>query len=341
MSNNSCILSIIVPVYKAERYIRRCMDSLCNQTYRDIEILTVNDGSPDNCLSILKEYAEKDSRVRVLNKKNGGANTARNMALQYAKGEWVSFVDSDDWVDPDYFMELMKYATSSCQLICGGFRLNQSEQTYKIPQTFYSANQIDTIEALYGTYYGMLYNIWGKIFKKDIINKNNLTFRSFLRDDGIFLLDYIQNIDLANIISTKSFLHYNTENTNSLTHQIFGIEPMMLDLFKFYNSFNKNAEKDYSNYDRYMTIINMDKTKSFCDILHETYSLPYKEKLYWYKRMIDQLPHFVLSKYTNKPIYKMFKIAFKLKSSILLYIIIKMRLGYLKIISTYDSLCRN
>lgn len=331
--NKNALVSIIIPVYKTELYLRRCMDCLCNQTYKDIEIIAVNDGSPDNCLAILREYEEKDSRVVVLDKENGGANTARNYALAKAKGEWVSFLDSDDWLDENYYKELMEYTHTDCQLICGGFRLNQSGIIYKVAQTTISLNRIESIELLYNTYFGMLYNVWGKIFKKDIILNNILLFRSFLRDDGIFLIDYYQHINKITIVSTKSYLHYNTENTNSNTHKMYGIEKMMLDLYRYHNSFEKLAESDYTNYDRYMQVINMDKTHSFCNILHETYPLPYKEKIYWYKRMIDQLPQFTFSKYLTKGIHKRLKWAFDLRSPKLIYCIVKLHLLKLKLLT--------
>ena len=311
---NLPLVSIIIPVYKTEKYLRRCMDCLCNQTYQNIEIIAVNDGSPDNCLAILREYEDKDKRVVVFDKENGGANSARNYALPKAKGEWISFVDSDDWLDENYYQELMEHTNPECQLICGGFRLNQSGTIYKADQTVSSLNRINSIELLYNTYFGMLYNVWGKIFRKNIILNNNLLFRSFLRDDGIFLIDYYQYINNITIVSTSSFLHYNTENMNSNTHKMYGIEKMMLDLYKYHNSFAKIAETDYNNYDRYLLLLNIDKSKSFCEILHETYAIPYKEKLYWYQRMIDQLPNFTLSKYLHKPIHKWLKFAFEIRS---------------------------
>lgn len=325
------MLTIIIPVYKTEQFLRRCMDSLCNQSYRNLEIIAVNDGSPDNCLRILKEYAQNDSRIIVMDKENGGANTARNLALTVAKGEWVSFVDSDDWLDLNYYQELMQYADLDCQLICGGFILNESGQSYKVSKNVLKSNRIDSIETLFSTYYGMLYNVWGKVFKKDIIRNNNLLFRSFLRDDGIFLLDYYQHVNSVNIISTTSFLHYNTENINSNTHKIYGIERIMLDLFKYHNSFIKNAETDFSNFDRYMHIINMDKTKSFCDILHECYPLSIKEKLYWYRRMINQTPQFTLSKYVVNPTHRHLRFAFLIRSSYLVLITIFLHSLYRRI----------
>lgn len=334
--DNSTLVSIIIPVYNTEKYLRRCMDSLINQTYPTLEIIAVNDGSPDNCLTILKEYEAKDKRVVVYDRDNGGANSARNFALSKANGYWVSFVDSDDWLDIHYFEELMKYADSTSQLICGGFRINEEGPSYCIPRNTFSSNTIESIELLYRTYFGMIYNVWGKIFQKEIIVTNNLVFKSYLRHDGIFLLEYIYHINKISIISTSSFLHYNTVNTNSLTHRIFGIEKMMLDLYRYYNSFSKLVESDYSNYDRYMRIINMDKTHSFCDILHETYPLPFKQKLYWYRRMIEQLPNFTLSKYLNKGIHKRLKWAFYLRSPRLIYFIIKLHLLKLKIQTIID-----
>lgn len=329
--SNQALVSIIIPVYKTEIYLRRCMDSLINQSYSNLEIIAVNDGSPDNCLSILKEYETKDKRVVVYNRNNGGANSARNFALSKAHGCWVSFVDSDDWLDFHYIEELMKYADPTSQLICGGFRINEEGPSYSIPQSTFSLNNIDSVELLYKTYFGMIYNVWGKIFKKEIIDANSLLFKSYLRHDGIFLLEYINHINKISIISTSSYLHYNTENTNSLTHRIFGIEKIMLDLYRYYISFAKLVESDYSNYDRYMRIINMDKTHSFCDILHETYPLPLKQKLYWYSRMIEQLPHFTLSRYLNKGIHKRLKWAFYLRSPWLIYCIVKLHLLKLKL----------
>lgn len=325
-TEKSALVSIIIPVYKAETYIHRCLDSLCDQTYKNIEIITVNDGSPDNCLNILKEYADKDNRVIVLDKENGGANTARALALTKATGEWVTFVDSDDWLDNNYIEELMEHS-NECQLICGGFRLDQEGAIYRVTKTSIGTSRIESIEMLFNTYFGMLYNIWGKVFRRDIIIDHHLGFRSYKRDDGILLLDYFQFIDKINIISTNTYLHYNTQNTTSLTHQkINGMRKTILELYKYHNSFQKLIETDFENYDKYLQILNMEKSMSFCEILHETYPLPYKERLYWYERMIDQVPHFTLSKYLNRGIHKWLKLAFNLHSPRLINFILKSHL---------------
>ena len=100
------LVSIIVPVYKTEKYIHECVDSLINQTLKDIEIILVDDGSPDNCPAICDAYADKDNRIVVIHKDNGGLSDARNVALETAKGDYIGFVDSDDFVEPTMFEKL-------------------------------------------------------------------------------------------------------------------------------------------------------------------------------------------------------------------------------------------
>ena len=99
-------VSAIVPVYNVEKYIYRCVDSILNQTFSDFELILVDDGSPDNCPQICDEYAKKDSRIKVIHKENGGLSSARNAGLDIASGEWISFIDSDDWIHKDYLLYL-------------------------------------------------------------------------------------------------------------------------------------------------------------------------------------------------------------------------------------------
>ena len=95
------MISVIVPVYKVEPYLRRCVDSILAQSYTNLEIILVDDGSPDNCPAICDKYAEKDDRVRVIHKPNGGLSDARNYGMAVATGEYVMFVDSDDWIESE------------------------------------------------------------------------------------------------------------------------------------------------------------------------------------------------------------------------------------------------
>ena len=100
-------ISVVVPVYKVEPYLRKCLDSIVNQTYRDLEIILIDDGSPDNCGRICDEYAERDARIRVVHQENSGLSAARNAGLKLVSGSYIGFVDSDDWIEPDMYSYLL------------------------------------------------------------------------------------------------------------------------------------------------------------------------------------------------------------------------------------------
>lgn len=102
------MISIIIPIYKVEQYLDECVTSIINQTYKDLEIILVDDGSPDKCPRMCDEWAKKDARIKVVHKKNGGLSSARNAGLKVAKGEYIGFVDSDDYVDETMYEDLMR-----------------------------------------------------------------------------------------------------------------------------------------------------------------------------------------------------------------------------------------
>lgn len=116
-------VSVIIPVYKVEPYLRECLDSVLGQTHRALEIIVVDDGSPDGCGAICDEYAEKDARVRVIHQKNGGLSAARNTGIRAATGEYLAFVDSDDWIEPDMYACLTEGIRSSGAdiAVCGHY----------------------------------------------------------------------------------------------------------------------------------------------------------------------------------------------------------------------------
>ena len=121
MTQTTPLISVIVPVYKVEPYLRRCVESIQAQTYENLEIILVDDGSPDSCGAICDELAAQDSRIRVIHKENGGLSSARNAALDIARGEYIGFVDSDDWLVPEAYQWLLDMALSErVKLVCGG-----------------------------------------------------------------------------------------------------------------------------------------------------------------------------------------------------------------------------
>lgn len=117
------LISVIVPVFKTEKYLRQCLDSVCGQTYRHLEIICVDDESPDRSGEILEEYARRDPRIKVINRKNGGLSAARNSGLAAATGEWIAGVDSDDWLEPDIFEKAVPKLTDRVDILVFGTRL--------------------------------------------------------------------------------------------------------------------------------------------------------------------------------------------------------------------------
>ena len=127
-------VSLIIPVYNAEKYLRRCLTSAMEQTFKDMEILVVNDGSTDESLQICREYAQMDSRFHIINKENTGVSDSRNRAIQIAKGDYLQFMDSDDWLTPDA-TETLVYAAQkfNCDLVIADF--------YRVDKAVFTENQ--------------------------------------------------------------------------------------------------------------------------------------------------------------------------------------------------------
>ena len=174
-------VSIIVPVYNVEKYLDRCMSSLLNQTLKDIEIIMVDDESPDNCPQLCDEYARKDERVKVIHKKNGGLGLARNSGLEIATGEYVAFVDSDDFVDINMYQELYSTADSyDSDIVYCGFYEYKNESNVKTRQEVCRSivyKDSECHEVLHGmlspcgakgriTKYEM--SVWHSIYRKNI-----------------------------------------------------------------------------------------------------------------------------------------------------------------------------
>lgn len=123
------LISVIVPIYRVERYLSKCVESILNQTYRHLEIILVDDGSPDGSGAICDEFAEKDSRIRVIHKENGGLSDARNAGIQVAGGEYLAFVDGDDWIEPDMYEAMLGLTEKyGAKLVCAG-RYDENDST--------------------------------------------------------------------------------------------------------------------------------------------------------------------------------------------------------------------
>jgi glycosyltransferase involved in cell wall biosynthesis len=165
-------ISVIIPVYKVEPYLRQCIDSILTQSYSNLEIILVDDGSPDNCGKICDEYAEKDNRINVIHKENEGQAAARNTGINKATGEYLTFVDSDDWVAPD-ILELLytSLISNNADVSCCGYYLAYSNmyKTFNCSNKILVLNREQAIEQMLLNK-NVFCSVWGKLYKKSLFD---------------------------------------------------------------------------------------------------------------------------------------------------------------------------
>lgn len=199
-------VSIVVPVYKVEPWLRKCMESLTNQTLKDIEIICVDDGSPDNSGAILDEYAENDSRVKVIHQKNSGVQMARNAGLDAATGEYIAFVDSDDYVDIHTYETAYNYAKKdNVDILNFGFRKFQNGKDQNNSKIDFSDSEAISKEKYIQNYFR--YYVWDNIFKSDIIQKNKIRFVPGIRpsDDTCFAYMALAEAQTVKVIPAQFY----------------------------------------------------------------------------------------------------------------------------------------
>lgn len=186
-------ISVIVPIYKVERYLHQCLDSIVGQTYGNLEIILIDDGSPDNCGAICDEYAAKDPRITVLHKQNGGLSAARNDGIERATGDWIAFVDSDDWCELDYYEQLLAAAKDKTPdvIFAGGYHMDWPAR-HKVFHTFNKKCfycEREHIEDLQADiiHCGLP---WDKLYKAPFIKENDFHFTSDIRAFEDFLFNF-------------------------------------------------------------------------------------------------------------------------------------------------------
>ena len=203
------LISVIVPVYKVEAYLRRCLDSIVNQTYRNLEIILVDDGSPDRSGAICDAYAKRDRRIRVIHKVNGGVSSARNAGLEAASGEYIGWVDSDDWIENDMF-EYLKNLAVTCQADvaqCGRYWENGAFVA-KEYGSLHGPQTIDLLSEITPSMWnGIANEVWCKLFKSDVIE--NLRFREdfSVGEDIDFVLHVLRKAERLALGSEAKY-HY-------------------------------------------------------------------------------------------------------------------------------------
>lgn len=204
-------ISIIVPVYKVEPYLRRCVDSILAQAYRNLEIILVDDGSPDHCPAICDEYATGDPRVCVIHKENGGLSDARNAGMEAAGGEWSSFVDSDDWIEPDMYQIILGKALQyNAQISVGGMRDEQEEEQRQYhgyrDDFLWRKNRRDTFTSEAMKRIVGSWSAWGRIYQRELFRDVRFPVGEINEDEAIALLLLAQCKRIA--YTNKVLYHY-------------------------------------------------------------------------------------------------------------------------------------
>ena len=212
------LISVIVPVYKAEKYLDKCVQSIVNQTYKNLEIILVDDGSPDNCPQICDEWAKKDGRIKVIHKENGGVSSARNTALDICLGEYAAFADSDDFIEENMLESMMKTAEKAkAEVVVCGFTFEENGQEIsKIPfnnKVYTNKNN----ELLYAYISDEIRpEACAKLIKKSVIGKTRFDLSVKYGEDQLFNYEILKKCTcLAGV--ENGFYHYVQNSGNSST----------------------------------------------------------------------------------------------------------------------------
>ena len=235
MSREDVKISVIVPVYKAEPYLHKCVDSILAQTHKNLEVILVDDGSPDCCPSICDEYAAKDSRVRVIHKENGGVSSARNAGLDVATGDYIGFVDSDDWIAPEMYEKLLDTLQNqdAAAAVCGYIECDE-KGTMSREIKPYRTGRISGLEAarniLYSTAsrngafdgpYEIYVVCWNKIYRREVFKLTRFDQTLTNGEDALVEFQIFSGIQRVAVVN-KSLYFYRQRN-GSATHGEFAL----------------------------------------------------------------------------------------------------------------------
>lgn len=206
-------ISVIIPVYGVEKYIRQCLDSVINQTYKNLEIIIVNDGTKDNSMKIVEEYLD-DERIKVINKENGGLSSARNRGMEEATGEYISFVDSDDWLDLKMYEELCSQINNENILIYRFFNYDDKKNKILKEKKLDSYFKNNLTENKY-IYAKLPYSCWSKLYRREYLEKNKFKFLEILYEDVFWNLQTIFLTKKIKFIN-KKYYFYRVNRDNSI-----------------------------------------------------------------------------------------------------------------------------
>ena len=259
-------ISIIVPVYKVEGYLKKCIESICNQTIKDIEIILVDDGSPDRCGEICDYYSKKDSRIRVIHKENGGLSDARNVGLEIATGKYIGFVDSDDFVSSDMFELLFDLCGKNNTSIAGCDLAYVYDGTDRVDYCSNAQEYIMTssefFELMLDVQKNVRTGVWNKLYKRELFNNVRFPKGKFFEDVGT-MYKLIFQADMISYVSVPGY-YYLKQREGAITNEKYSIREYdrlemslnMVEYIKKYQPQLQNVVIGYRAVNCHLTIIN-------------------------------------------------------------------------------------
>ncbi len=278
-------VSLIIPVYNTGEKLHRCFDSILAQSYQDYECIVVDDGSTDDSSTIIDEYATRDVRFKVVHKENGGVGSARNCGLNIASGEWLVFIDSDDFLKPDHIESLMDAATDDVDLVMIGFRFLHPDKT---TEHGYNAGRYIGIESIrkfiFETEFLKFQVPWDRTYR----NKKNLFFdvNLSLGEDRLFCYHYLMNCKGVATIDRITYVHDGTDET-TLSYRTYS-SSMNRHRLSVFNSAISNL-KQHLNIDRKKrTLLDLYLESVYADLIN-SYNKEGKCFDYYVARLLHKL----------------------------------------------------
>lgn len=327
-------VSIIVPVYNAEKYIERCIKSLIGQTYKNIEIILINDGSEDKSLNILRNFENRDKRITLINQENSGPSKARNLGINKSTGNYIAFIDADDYVELNYIEKMIKQSNcfKSDMIVCN---YKEVRKEGEIPSNIFTfinngeAYDCDTNcigEVLCGR--GGL--VWGKLLKSSIIKENKIRFDENISmcEDLLFTLEFIKNTKVVSKIDDYLYIHnkYNDESiTAKYNKELFNEQVKVqrkLEQFVYSNNFN-NSYIENLLYERLKGIMWFSIYKEIINEDQLRFKLSNINKIIRNEMVVESIYKFSRNGCIDKAIMK----SIEMKNSRLVYILSLLRIG--------------
>ena len=277
------LVSVIVPVYKAERWLHRCVDSILAQTMEDFELLLIDDGSPDKSGEICDEYAAKDNRVRVFHKENGGVSSARNLGLDNAKGEWISFVDADDILPERALSDFLEFASCDVDIICGEF-ISFVENLPEFNKRDFESFRLSAEEYSRRMFMGLGQNsLCGKIYRRAILSSETFDLpKELVKGEDAIGGARIALNNSKEVVFISNVVYCYRQHLESCMHT-FETTPEYEQMFydNLWKSVPENKQKEYINYLIYYKIKTFDRMFGYsADVSRWIGSVFHKNLLY-------------------------------------------------------------